>query len=105
MRLPKKLSIFGQTWQVVEQHKIPSDDDKELAGLACKESKTIHIEKLQDVEAKLHTLIHEVGHAMFARVGLNQTEISSDIEEVIVENFATVMCENFDIKIKLPKRK
>lgn len=46
-----------------------------------------------------HAHIHELGHALFERIGLSQTGISralsGDLEEIIVDSFATVMVENF----------
>lgn len=42
------------------------------------------------------TLMHEFFHAVFYRCGLAQTRISPDLQEIIVENFATAIVENMD---------
>jgi Zn-dependent peptidase ImmA (M78 family) len=50
----------------------------------------------------LHSLLHEMGHALFYRVSINQA-ISFESHEFIVNNYATMLLENFDIKPKIKK--
>ena len=87
MTLPKSLIIFGLKFKV----KVTALNG--LLGLCDRSTNTIYIEAAQTSEEKWHTLLHEIGHAVFGRVGLVQS-ISPEIEEVIVENFATAIIEN-----------
>lgn len=57
---------------------------------------------LQGVKEDYGTLIHEIGHAIFHRTGLKQA-ISGDVEEIVVENIATALMENFEVKLKIKK--
>jgi predicted Zn-dependent protease len=52
----------------------------------------------------LHTLIHELGHALFRRTGVTQG-ISSEMEESIVDQYATMITEVFDMKVKSKRSK
>ena len=87
MTLPKSVKIFGLKFKVkvAPLHGV--------LGLCDRLSNTIYIEANQSDVDKLHTLIHEIGHAVFGRVGLCQG-ISPEIEEVIVEALATAIVEN-----------
>ena len=51
---------------------------------------------------KIHTLLHEVFHAVIFRSSLYQV-ITPDIQEIVVDVFSTVLVENFDIKCKNDK--
>jgi len=48
----------------------------------------------------LHTLIHELGHAIFGCGGLYTAHISPDAEEIICEQFANVLIKNFKITFR-----
>ena len=87
MSLPKSVKIFGLKFKVkvVPLHGV--------LGLCDRLTNTIYIEAAQSDKDKLHTLIHEIGHAVFGRVGLCQG-ISPELEEVIVEAMATAIIEN-----------
>ena len=93
MLLPKSVKIFGRKFKIVE---------KALGGylgLCDRETSTLFIEVAQSEREKCHTLIHEIGHAVIGRVGINQA-IPLELEEVIVDAVATALVENFDIYIK-----
>jgi hypothetical protein len=92
MSLPRKLNVFGQTWKV----KVTSVDIQ-YAGYCDRSSHTIVISDKQSKEELWHTLIHEILHASVSRVSINQT-LSPELEEVIVDTFATVLMENNLIK-------
>lgn len=44
-------------------------------------------------------ILHELGHAVLFRTAVMQTSLTEDTAEVIVDNFATFMVENFDIEL------
>lgn len=98
MKIPKEIPILGKyhTMKVIDD---PSSDNcGEFDG---KETIMLNMAKNNDSEL-IHSLIHEIGHAMFVRSGLRQG-LAMEIEEVVVENFATVITELFDIKFKNKK--
>lgn len=73
--------------------------ETEACGLYSHEKKIIVIEKSQIGLVAQHTLLHECVHAIFDRTGINQS-LSSDLEEVICENIATFLVENFHLRDK-----
>ncbi len=63
----------------------------------------ISINATHDSEHELmHSILHELGHALFYRVSINQA-VSFETHEFIVNNYATMLLENFDIKPKVRK--
>lgn len=51
-------------------------------------------------EDSTRILLHEIGHAIFNRAGLLQTKMPIQLEEIIVDQFATVLSENFKLTRK-----
>lgn len=85
----KKLNIFGEKISV----KVKKTSDPSHAGEFHPESKLILIHP--EYENKMHTLAHEFVHAVWSRSGLNQTKTSHDVQEIVCENVATALVENF----------
>lgn len=69
-------------------------ENKELAGFY--DPVKNHITISSEYDCRFHTLIHEIGHVIWNRLGLNQTQVPLDIQEIIVEGFATAFVENYD---------
>lgn len=46
-------------------------------------------------------ILHEQIHAVFSRMGFNQTELSSDMEEQICETISVFILENYKLKEKV----
>jgi hypothetical protein len=46
-----------------------------------------------------HTFLHELGHAITYRIGAIQADFSNDLQEMIVENYATVLTELWDFEL------
>lgn len=95
MKLPKTLNIFGEIVKVgfgklKKTHSADYDPHKKKI--------TIARDYVNDREL-LHTLLHEAGHAMFFRVSIDQS-VSYEVHEFIVNNYATMLLDNFEIKIK-----
>ena len=44
---------------------------------------------------KKQTFMHEFFHAVWFRSGINQSKIPHEVQEIIVEQFATAFCENY----------
>jgi len=69
-----------------------------LEGAYCPVKGTITIDpKCQD---KVQTILHEEFHAVWDRLGLNQTSVHADIQDIICESFATFITENYTLKQK-----
>lgn len=64
--------------------------------------KTIYVHPDHETSEELmHTILHECGHALFYRVSINQG-VSHEVHEFIVNNYATMLQENFWV---IPKNK
>ncbi len=89
------LNILGEKVKIIE-----SDLQGALLGAYLYRERVIQIEKKEiHTPDKMSTLIHEMVHAVFARSGVTQA-ISNELEEIICENIATMITENFDLKFK-----
>lgn len=85
----KDLKIFGKTVKV----KMDDLSQYNLAGQYSYETDEITIDnKCPD---KFQCLGHEMVHAVWHRLGMNQTTISLDIQEMLAEGIATALYENF----------
>ena len=95
----RKVNVYGQDYKIhyVKDLAITHGDDG-----ACYPSRSrIEIEK--DCNDKEQTTLHELGHALFHRLGWSQG-IDDNLEEIIVETYATFITENFEIKWKKKKK-
>lgn len=71
-----------------------------LDGYCNTLEKKIVIDKSLKGTARMQTEIHELGHAIFCRTALVQTDISLNLQEIICDTFATVMTENYRLTPK-----
>jgi len=94
-----ELNIFGEKWKVKFGHPIHDTRGDEVSGLCDFNSKSLLIDDKGNKKYVSITLIHELFHAYVSRCGLNNANISCELEEIIADQFATVLCENFDFKI------
>lgn len=90
----KTLNIFGNKIKISIE-----DIGTEDAGRYYEKLNLIKIAPHLKGDDLMHTLLHEVGHAILVRTGVRQA-IEDQVHEVIVENMATALLENFDIKLK-----
>ena len=96
-KLPKFLDVFGKKVKVIIKELHPN-----YAAQYDVVSNEIFINKIEDSyleQGPLHSLLHEAGHALFYRVSINQA-VSFETHEYIVNNYATMLLENFDITPK-----
>lgn len=99
MKLPRFLNIFGLKVKLVVSLKLPPN----VAGQYEYDKHVISLNQVHETDNDLlHTLLHECGHAMFYRVSIQQA-VSWEIHEFIVNNYSTMLLENFDIKPKIRK--
>jgi len=92
-----KLNIFGKV-VVISIEKMTDD----CAG--CFEPSTYKIKLDSGYDEKLSTFWHEFFHAVFFRIGMHQTDMSKDTQEILVENFSVAVVENLDALIKISKK-
>lgn len=71
-----------------------------LAGYFDPHKNIIAIDSELKGNAYMQTMLHECIHATLDRVGVTQTRVSHDAHEMIAENIATAIVENFNLKKK-----
>lgn len=89
--LPETLIIFGREF-TVSVEEIEGGD----LGACNPNTEEIKISPDQRQKDRLHSLIHEMGHAVIYRTGIFQG-LDEKVIEVIVENMATAILENFTL--------
>lgn len=85
--------IFGKKIKIVKKDGLVKNE--EAFAIYDSEKFIIYIDSSLPKNTALESLFHECGHALFHRAGLSQSKIISDLEEVIVEQFAIMFAENF----------
>ena len=106
IRFPRTINVFGEKIKLRIRHPVLDSDGNKVVGTYCFNTKVIEVDSKLDLEEKLETILHELGHAIFHRLSTghsNNDTIPYELEEVIVNSFATMLMELFDIKFK--KRK
>lgn len=88
----KSFQVFGKD---VKHFEIDSPPEVDSSGHYCPIKEEIHVDKNQSEEDKTHTEVHELLHATVYRAGLINTSIPSDVWEVIVDQFSTVINDNY----------
>lgn len=94
----RKWSVFGQD-VVVEMTKGPKHDHQGnlMRGYYDPEKHYIWIDSTLNLKERHLTLIHELGHVLLFRLGLEQA-VSSEMHELIVEAYSKFIYENFKFK-------
>lgn len=90
------LDIMGQIFEV--QHIDNLKEEEDAWGLIEEENFIIKIDSSLEGVSYFSTLIHEVGHAICVRGGGRQA-LDSQAEEILVDQFGTVLTENFKIEL------
>ena len=91
----KSLNVLGWVVKVVYK-----EIDNNYCGLFYANESLIEINNTLSPEKAKETILHELFHAAWIRAGIDQTGISHDTQEIICEQFAKVLCENFKISKK-----
>jgi len=86
--------VFGQLVPIEYEDGLARNEGS--AGEYCDKEKFIKIDSELEGDDLSLTQIHEGGHAVCDRIGLSQG-ISKELEEVIVDSFATFIVENFKL--------
>lgn len=98
MRKPKEINVFGMTSQITYIRGLIKKED--INGDFCGKTFDIRMDAGLKGKSYKETLLHEVIHAVFARIGLKQA-IDSGVEEIVADSIAVCLAENFDFK-KIP---
>jgi len=93
-----KLKIFGVTVPVKEYKNLIQE--RGWGGFYDIEEKAIYLDPTLTKEEKMQTLLHEFFHGVMFRTAMHQTKIPHEVFEIIVDNLATAMIENFHIRPK-----
>lgn len=99
MKFPKIIPVMGKEYRIitVPEFHAAAEIDEELGTI------TIKVDGTESDDNLLHTLCHELGHALFRRTGVTQG-ISTEMEESIVDQYATMFTELFHMTLKVKKR-
>ena len=90
-----KINMYGQEWEV--KYLTPIIEEGHRAyGLCCYDSRTIYIDSTLDDELTAVTFFHELFHAYCRRMGMINSSISHEAEELIADQFGQLIAENFD---------
>lgn len=92
MKKPKHVNVFGLKVRI--KH-VDMSDTRNL-GVYDYEKKEIRIEQSLTGNAFWNVYFHECVHAMFDRLGYNQTTMTSNEQELFCEHIATLMSENIN---------
>lgn len=90
----KPFSVFGKE---VRHFEIEPEIDGDFSGAYYPSKEEIHVDKNLSEEDKTHTEVHELFHATVNRAGLINTSITPDVWEVIVDQFSTVLNDNYKL--------
>ena len=83
-----RLRVRGAIWtvEIVDE---PKDENGLVNdGIACGETKTIFIAKKLDHIGKIETLFHEFGHAVAYELGIDDENVPTWIEHMLVIGMA-----------------
>ena len=95
-----ELEVLGEKWSVIYSPFVADPQTGQAScGLCDFASKSIFISNSLDHQTTVITLIHELFHAYTRRSGIYNGMLSFDMEEIISDQFATVVAENFDFKL------
>ena len=95
MKPPKSINVFGRKIDIKIVDELLDDDGKELEGLYTPENAEIVLAKCD-----MQVLLHELVHAVCNRTGIRQSNVSTELEEVIAENISTFLTETFNLRFK-----
>lgn len=80
-----KVTLYGTTYKVVLTDKKMGDFDPDIhEGLIVHDEKTIYIDSSAKIEERILTLYHELHHLACKEIGIRQTSLPLDIEEMII---------------------
>lgn len=100
MRIPKTIDILGETVEIKRVKDLKDEDNNHCDGLWSFENLTIEIDSTLKGNRFKKVFLHEYGHAVLAILGFENTNLKSETEEIMVDNFARDIVKNFNISFK-----
>ena len=95
-----EVNILGEIWQVVFSDTVIDPSTGNMAVGRCDgQDCTILVLKGMDEKLTIVTFLHELFHAYTRRSGIYNGMLSFDMEEIISDQFATVLAENFNFTL------
>jgi len=91
------LDVYGQEYVVkyVDTVLHPRTGE-ECCGVCDNEESTILINKTLSKELTDCTILHELFHAYSRRMGMENSGMSYELEEILADQFGKLLAENFD---------
>lgn len=100
MKLPKYIQIHGNKIRIFEVENLTDAYGTPIHGCYKPPALAICIEKKLKGKEKLHTFLHEYGHAVIHALGVYNCNLSHDLEEIIVDGIAKSLSENFVLRFR-----
>jgi len=97
MKLPRHILIKGEKYSLETCSNIADYDEAD--GTIIEDKKQIKISSHLKGKALQVALLHEISHGIQNQTGISEA-ISEGLQEVIAENFATVLTKLFYIRFK-----
>ncbi len=95
MKPPKHIEVFGKKIKITLVDELKDDEGLDLEGEYNPNNSEIKL-----AVCNHQTLCHELFHCVLNRTGVRQSNLSPELEEVIVENIATFITETFNLRFK-----
>jgi len=95
--IPKKINVMGQDYKIIANKNLIETLGR--YGQCDFKNKEITYDSSLTAVELLHTLIHEIDHALKAETGTYQA-VNSDVLEMCAENTATLFTRLFNISFK-----
>ena len=92
--------VKGKRWKISHKWNLKDDHGILCDGLCEPKLKTVYLDRSLSKADKESALLHEVFHAVIYEVGLHQSSLTLDVEEMLVENLSLFVLETFNVRIK-----
>lgn len=92
-----KLKVFGDSINVKIQNKL---NEQGILGKYDAKKKEITICKSLKSAEKDHVILHELTHCVIDILGLYNAQLSHDLEEILADNIAKAISDNFRLQWK-----
>ena len=90
-------NVYGQDYDVIFQDNVYHPiSGQECCGLCDPEVAKIYINNKMDKSLTTCTVLHELFHAYSRRMGMENSGMSAELEEILADQFGTLLEENFD---------
>jgi len=97
MKVPKTIWVKGEEYTITSVSDLIDADDSDAQTSECE--KTIKYDSSLKGKKLKRAMLHEIGHAIQYETGISQAA-SSEMQEIITENFANVFDDLFHWRFK-----